>query len=246
MEIHISRDGKTVGKFEEEAVLDGLRTGFLKPSDFFFIQGMDDWQQLGTRFSMPSVTSVPDASTDQPEYGVESTFVSSSAPINNGPVGIGGWLLFYCIGMTILLPLSLFTLPYGHQFEIEELTARLVRDGYEPAEIEDYINDPTGYSPIPEIDNVLSWIVLDYVFYVPLTIYAFIIGCMLWARHRKGKMLATVNIIVDGGVSILYGIIMESLEISGGLMVIVFSAGWSVLWWSYFQKSVRVRNTFPS
>mgnify|MGYP007092489971 CR=1 FL=1 len=46
MKIHVARNGSPLGEFDEEAIADSLRLGFLKPTDHYFVEGMTEWQLL--------------------------------------------------------------------------------------------------------------------------------------------------------------------------------------------------------
>ena len=49
MEIHVSRDNKSIGKFDEKSIRDGLASSLL-PSDMFFHEGIKEWKSLGSEF----------------------------------------------------------------------------------------------------------------------------------------------------------------------------------------------------
>ena len=56
--IHINRDRKTLGKFNEQEVADGLKSGKLLPTDLAWRDPMPTWEPLST------FTDLPDASED--------------------------------------------------------------------------------------------------------------------------------------------------------------------------------------
>ena len=50
MEIHVSRDNESIGKFDEKSIREGLSYGNLLPSDMFFHEGIKEWKSLGSEF----------------------------------------------------------------------------------------------------------------------------------------------------------------------------------------------------
>lgn len=57
MSIYIHRNGQQSGPFEENAVIDQLRSGQLSPNDMAVAAGGTEWQKLGTMF--PEVNAPP-------------------------------------------------------------------------------------------------------------------------------------------------------------------------------------------
>lgn len=70
-QIHVSRDGSSLGAFTPEQVREGLQSGQFKPTDFAWQQGMADWKPLTewAEFTgpAPAPTLAPGAITQEEE-----------------------------------------------------------------------------------------------------------------------------------------------------------------------------------
>ena len=86
-----------------------------------------------------------------------------------------------------------------------------------------------------------------------LTIYVFIVGCIVWSGNASGLRVAKTFLLVRlfGGTS-LYAIIliMVSSLVTSEMVASVLAGEiinglvFFLVWWFYFKKSVRVRNTY--
>lgn len=52
MNYHLARNGQQLGEFGEEDIRRGLDTGRFLPDDYVWAEGMQDWQPLGSVFSL--------------------------------------------------------------------------------------------------------------------------------------------------------------------------------------------------
>ena len=99
-EIFIARGNKKLGPFIEQQVREMLDTGMLSRSDLAWHEGLVDWISLQTLLGIKYPPPVPNlhSSTDKPtSYQVPEDLHRLK--------GIGGWLAFFCVGLTILGPL---------------------------------------------------------------------------------------------------------------------------------------------
>jgi hypothetical protein len=150
---------------------------------------------------------VPPAS---PSANVPYAFVT--IPQVMGPSGVGGWLLLYCIGLTILAPLVTFTQIYTFW--------RFVNAYY----------------------------LLDTV----RALYGVVVGIFLWMSRPLSLFLLRIYFIILGGTILLTimrlaAVALQthaSLFMMGSFTQIVVLTGFTILWFAYFHKSVRVRNTY--
>ncbi len=129
-----------------------------------------------------------------------------------GPNGVGGWLLFFCLGLTIFAPLTiLMRTTAGWRFSI------------------------------------------PYLFYDVRVLYGMVVGAALWLEKPISLTLLRIYFIIAGAGAIL-GVLngaATALQMHESLLLPDFTgAFWAVgiilLWFAYFRKSVRVRNTYGS
>lgn len=148
-----------------------------------------------------------------------------------GPKGIGGWLLFFCVALTTLGPLI--------------VVGQMVV-GWQQA--------VPAFELFPAIK--VSVIVENFTNIIIL-IYGFIVGCMIWSGSQSGRRIARqyllftllgcfaieIQAIFVGVVSDLppqmVSVLIEAIVQSIFREIVFF-----VIWWFYFKKSKRVRNTY--
>ena len=130
-----------------------------------------------------------------------------------GPSGVGGWLLFFCISLTVLSPLNIL------------------------------MRASAGWHlTSPYLLNDLG------------ALYGTVVGAALWLKRPISLMLLRIYFIIAAGVAVL-GVLNliatalrthESLFLARGFTGALEYVGILLLWFAYFRKSVRVRNTFGS
>ena len=134
-------------------------------------------------------------------------------PVIIGPSGVGGWLLFFCISLTVLSPLNILMRASAGW----RLTSPYL------------LNDLAG-------------------------LYGAVVGTVLWLKQPISLMLLRIYFIIAAGVAVL-GVLNliatalrthESLFLARGFTGALEYVGILLLWFAYFRKSVRVRNTFGS
>lgn len=171
---------------------------------------------------------IPDASELCPLCGREATlalvpqpapaalaqpqFVLPSLPIIHGPKGVGGWLLFYCVSLTILSPVYL-------------LLYFLVTP-YRVVTIYLFIGILRGF-------------------------WGIVVGIFLWMRRPvalfllKGYFIYIAAGLLLNALEIVRAMMRtESWTLTGNRFAVLASTGITVLWFLYFRRSVRVRNTY--
>ena len=173
---------------------------------------------------------IPDASETCPLCGREASIridppaplptlphpqsAALTLPAITGPSGVGGWLLVFCITLTVLAPLAVL-------FPVVALR-----------------RIPSNYFR-PEIVRVL---------------YGVIVGIVLWSRQAIALMMLRIYFVVLAvtlGLSWLRLIALSLQSHTSVFLFPVFTAvlmytGGSILWFAYFRKSIRVRNTYGS
>ncbi len=156
-----------------------------------------------------SLSLIPQPAADFP---LTSKTVLPLSVASQEPNGIGGWLLFYCLTLTLLSPAYLLLyfsmMPY-----------RVV----------------TIYSLIGILRGFLGVVV----------------GILLWMRRPVALFLLRGYFIY-----IAAGLLLSALEIARSMMrtsspilagsgfAVLVSTGITILWFLYFRRSVRVRNTY--
>jgi hypothetical protein len=133
-------------------------------------------------------------------------------PQNLGPRGVGGWLLLYCIGLTICSPLATFL-------------------------------------PISVVYRFMNY---QYLLEIIRVIYGTVVGIFLWMKRPVALFLLRIYFIVIAAILLLALLRLIALALRPhtalamvrGVTAIIVQTGFSTLWFVYFRKSERVRNTY--
>ena len=145
----------------------------------------------------------------------ESQSIGQSLPFPAAPSGIGGWLLYYCIALTILNPIYFLIQLFVSYFTTTDLVGSLVE----------------------------TFLILGQI------TYFLIIGIRLWQRKEKAVRQTKIFLMVIGLLSILELVYVsisssasqaDASNIQADLKAIISS----VIWFIYFSRSKRVKNTF--
>src|SRR5215472_6886400 len=159
----------------------------------------------------------------QPAPAVPSRpeFPIGSLPVVHGPKGVGGWLLFYCMSLTILGP-AFVLLGYWFTFKLQGLSPRMLH----------------GFSS-------------RLLFSTAQVMYGIVVGVLLWTRRRVALMFLRVYFILVAAETLLF--MLEAVNfslrthapvfLSSRLSSVAISGGITLLWFVYFRKSIRVKNT---
>jgi len=172
---------------------------------------------------------IPDASEICPLCGKEASIhidppaplpavpypraTAQTLPVVIGPSGVGGWLLLFCVVLTILAPLPML------------------------------MRASTGWRFIPRylVDDLR-------------VLYGIVVGGALWLKQPISLMLLRIYFIIAAGVAVLAVLNLiatalrmhESLFLTRGFTGALEYVGIMLLWFAYFRKSARVRNTYGS
>lgn len=133
-------------------------------------------------------------------------------PQNLGPSGIGGWLLLYCLGLSILTPLI----------------------------------------GMAELSVLLRFLNYEYVVDFIRALYGTVVGIVLLTKRPIAIFLLRIYFIVTAASLLLTLLRMiafalrphSSMALARGVTAVMVQAGFSILWFVYFRKSERVRNTY--
>jgi hypothetical protein len=82
--------------------------------------------------------------------------------------------------------------------------------------------------------------------------YGMVVGILLWTRRPISLLLLKVYFIIIAAQLLLYSMDMvafslrrhSSIFLAPAFPALAIGAGITLLWFAYFRKSVRVRNTF--
>jgi hypothetical protein len=147
-----------------------------------------------------------------------------------GPTGVGGWLKFFCVSLTILGPL-LFLAHMSSLWDKVEPTFHLY---------------PAGLKTAIYFESIAGALIV---------LYGFVVGCKIWAGNPAGNKLAKQYLLVSLfgsiGIETVSLILMLDLptevvaDTAVRVVVVLIMQGICFLvWWLYFKKSKRVRNTY--
>lgn len=221
MQIYISRNGNQTGPFSEEQTRSMISAGMLSGDDLAWGEGFSNWQPLRHIINLPQPPPVP------------KTHVSTIAAPKELAVkemkGVAGWLLFFCITLVMIGPLSSF----GTMLKSWELSV--------PA-----------FASYPSLKTVL---VFSIVSSSAILLYGMIVGSLIWSGGSNGRKLAkqflTVRLCATLAIEFICLLMMTELPkevitagINGLLGVIIREGIYFGVWWFYFKLSKRVMNTY--
>lgn len=146
-----------------------------------------------------------------------------------GPKGVGGWLLLFCVGLTI--PGPLYTLG---QISINWEQAQPV------------------FAQFPSLKTAVMW---ENAGSIALVIYGFVVGCMIWSGNPNGREIAKKFLLIRLfgfiGIEFIAVVLMVGMPsevvasaIGAAVGAVFGNSIWFLIWWLYFKKSRRVRNTY--
>ncbi len=235
--IYIYQNNKQEGPYSEEHIRGMLEAGDVSNISLAWRDGMSDWQPLKTILSMnepAQIQNTKPATSAEKDYNEQEIKEETQEEVKeqievHGPSGVGGWLLFFCVGLTILGPLFSFG-----QMEISWEQAKPAFDFY------------------PSLRTAIYW---ENLGFSAIIIYGFIVGCIIWGGSPKGKEIAKKYLLIRLfgfiGVEIIAMLLLIDLpaESIDAAIASCFGAGIRefivfLIWWFYFKKSKRVRNTY--
>lgn len=151
---------------------------------------------------------------------------------SNEPRGVGGWLLFFCVVLTIIGPLFWLI---NTSLEWENFSPRL-RQLF------------PSFIDLCYVETFVLGLIL---------LYGIVTGFRIWSGNVNGKVIArqylkirffgflvTVTALILIGVMLglpsqLIGFVAEGIP-----KIVVSEGGFFFIWWFYFKKSKRVKNTY--
>ena len=164
--------------------------------------------------------------TSEEESQPAAPVTTSTATASPGLNGVGGWLVFFCVQLTILAPL---------------FTLAMMSVSWEQVK--------PAFAEFPGLKTAIVW---ESFGSVALIIYGFIVGCMIWNGNPNGRDIAKrfllirlVGFIAFEFITLLLIPAALTMAALGGVIVAGFpQVVVTLAWWFYFKESERVRNTY--
>jgi hypothetical protein len=205
----VHKKKETVGPFSKAQIQEKIDSCQLSRNDLIWFEGAQDWKPIYTIS--------------------EFSFAHVPPPVNKGPTGVGGWLLFFCISLTILRPVFIF------------VRMSVAWDKAQPA-----------FQQFPSLESALTF---ENFGSAALGVYGLFVGSAIWNGDSRGKRLAIQFLIVQfSGLVVIELLTLAMLPsmspaisnaaISQGVLGVVWNGVGNFLWLLYFKFSKRVRNTY--
>jgi len=148
------------------------------------------------------------------------------------PRGVGGWLLFFCITLTILSPLFTIGRMNYHWGKISSVFAVF----------------PNSFK---------TAILLECSYSITILVYGFIVGIMIWTGNSSGRNLAKQYLLIRffSYIAVEMITLLMISDLPSYIFIAVATASgkyffsetvFFLSWWFYFKNSKRVRNTYVS
>jgi hypothetical protein len=108
------------------------------------------------------------------------------------------------------------------------------------------------FDQFPSLKTAAMW---ENVGLVALLIYGFIVGCMIWSGNPNGREIAKKYLLIRLfgfiGIELVAVVVMGDMpaqlvtSVAGAMIGVGFrEVVFFLVWWFYFKKSKRVRNTY--
>jgi hypothetical protein len=154
--------------------------------------------------------------------------VRRDVPEVEAPVGVKGWLLFFCISLTVLSPVSLVV-------DFDKVRR----------ELEMNLAGEPATQPLISVYRMLN---------VSIAIVCIAAGVMLWSKRPRAVRVAKIALLYYvcslGPISLLAYLVGMPSEIARAwalsiLQSLPLSLPYPLIWFLYLSYSKRVRATFP-
>jgi len=233
MPIIVLQNGKQYGPYELYELSERVSQGSFSPTDLCWQDGWANWMPISTALTPPSI--LPAAFSVSPASPLKQENLRLRPGIRNafeeswGPQGVGGWLLFFCVLLTIVSPL-ISGLQLKVSWEMAQPTLRLY----------------------PDLKDVIVFENYGTVFVLG---YGMIVGLVIWTGNPSGREIAKTYLLIrfvgfigiefyafnllDGVGQNISNAVFKGMIMAGGRELVFLS-----IWWAYFAKSRRVANTY--
>jgi hypothetical protein len=233
---YVVRGEEQAGPFTDTQLRAYAEKGDLKPDDQVWRPGFENWQRAGDvpgLLQPPKIVRPPPPRPAPPPPPLQNpSREKQAAPQGAIPdpklVGVWGWLLLLCVGLTILGPLA----SMGEIAKSYQQTKAL-------------------FSTVAGLE---SFFIAVLVLSVVQILASFCIGVMLWSRqpgaHRFAQWFLLGNTALTCVAPFLIYLFVDMPAGSGGQVLseslpdIFRTAVPSLIWYWYLEKSKRVRATY--
>ena len=211
LQIFIFKNGLRTGPFTEMQAYSMLSAGMITYEDLAWAEGEIS---AVLRLSQPPPISNP-----------------SLADSSDGPKGLGGWLLFFCV--------VIFVLPF--------VPGGLMNKGWEEA--------LPAIDAYPAIRIMAIW---ELASGSVIEIYGFVVSWIICSGSTRGRDIARkylqIRLIGFIGIKFISLFLINELSpyfilaeiFQAAVYEILGEAVYFAIWWMYFKKSKRVRNTYET
>jgi Protein of unknown function (DUF2569) len=165
---------------------------------------------------------------EEPNPTTAINLTQTAAPLNEPKYkGVGGWLLFFCISLTVFSPLITIVMGVASYSVAFQLLDRF-----------------PGVMAVTVIDTFLSLGLMAFSVYAGVSLWRVKSGAVQTAKRYLSCLLAYV--VVASILPLMAGLPSEANE--GMILEIIKDASKKVfyvaIWYAYLNKSKRVRATF--
>jgi len=217
--IYILKNTEQQGPFPEAVLRTSVLRGAVDPDAVLaWHKDLPDWIPLGDVLGIrvPEIVSA----------AAPSPISTPIAPAASGAHGVGGWLLFFCISLTILRPV-LFVASAFSQWSLYGSQIRAV----------------------PALLQCFIWESFATAFFA---VVGLIGGILIWAGRPNGRdiarrvlVLCMIGVVIANIISLLIlGDQFATHAFSTVVGSVFHEAFFFTVWWLYFLKSKRVLNTY--
>ena len=141
--------------------------------------------------------------------------------INSHLRGVRGWLLFFCISLTLVVPA---THGWIGMIALKNLAKTQTSTPY-----------------------TLIRLAAVTVIYFGLGLFSFVAGVQLWGGKRAGLVIAKAYLVMAPVVAITLTLILWVVGIKLDLLKIILNRlAYSAIWYAYLVNSQRVKATYES
>ena len=223
-DFYLRKNNQQYGPYSEQEVIELLRGKQFTLNNPACVKGMNEWKSLGVIFREKPISYEVRTIINLEEWEREQIQISQAQTQYQG---VGGWLLLFCIGLTILSPLR--NLGSINQ----TLEAVKLVGGRFP-----------GFVTIAYIEIVLI---------VAMVVFSIYAGISLWIIKPNAVTIAKFYLLFVVVVAIIDFVLVISIDMpemamrevtTAAVFGIVGSVLYSGVWFAYLNNSKRVEATY--
>ena len=240
---YVARGSEQIGPITHLELLAFAEQGELRADDQVWHPGLADWQRVSDVPGLLQPPKVATAHASPPPPPQPSTPETQAPPRQSSPennhiagasrddpklVGVGGWLLFFCLSLTVFAPMLILA-ELGRSFE----------------EMRRYSASIAGFESFHQALIVMSLMLALASVWVGVTVWRQRLGAHILASHF---LLTTFGLACVAPFAIFLFVNVPSdnvgAVIAGAVPDILKSAFSTLIWYLYLKRSKRVVATF--